>query len=170
MKPDNAIKPQNRNFPACKGKSLSQPSLKCFLHVPYRQMIRKFLGKLEKEALEICWKMGKIIQWLFFPHQVASLHWKPFNFKIALIASHKLPHGSQPFQRCSFKKTEWIMWKMVCVCFLLEEFLGSGCLKFHGVHSCVSAECALVRAAITHGHRKTEGSLLINEENRRREK
>lgn len=58
----------------------------------------------------------------------------------------------------------------VCACVLLEEFLGSGCLKFHGVHSCVSAECALVRAAITRGHRKTEGSLLINEENRRREK
>lgn len=38
----------------------------------------------------------------FFSHQVTSLHWKPFNFKIALIASHKLPHGSQPFQRCSF--------------------------------------------------------------------
>lgn len=58
----------------------------------------------------------------------------------------------------------------VCVFFLLEEFLGSGCLKFHGVHSCVSADCALVRAAITRGHSQTEGSLLINEENRRWEK
>lgn len=107
-----------RRLSSLQGKILSQPSLRCFLHVPCRLMSLKFLGKLEKEWLETCWKMEKqIIQWLFF-HRVASLHRKPINFKIALIASHKLPHLSQSFQRSSLERTEWIMWKMVCVCFI----------------------------------------------------
>ena len=58
----------------------------------------------------------------------------------------------------------------VCVCVLLEELLGSRCLMFHSVHSCVIAECALAGAPITRGDLSLEGCLLINKEKRRREK
>lgn len=111
---------RNETFqPAREKVSLNHPwNVSCTF--PTDRWSSGFLGTLAKEPLEICWTMEKIIiQWLFFfSHQVASPFKKPFNFKIALIASHKLPHGSQPLQRCSLEKTEWIMWKNgVCLCF-----------------------------------------------------